>query len=77
MRQVEDIQLISRTVGFESLSDGLAQIARLRLKYPDATLKELGMMLNPDILQIHQGYVRFHDCQHVNDLRTFFHIDHI
>ena len=35
MRQVEDIQLISRTIGFESLSDGLAQIARLRLQYPD------------------------------------------
>ncbi len=49
VRQVEDIQLISRTVGFESLSDGLAQIARLRLMYPDATLKELGMMLNPQV----------------------------
>ena len=41
VRQVEDIQLISRTIGFESLSDGLAQIARLRLQYPDATLKEI------------------------------------
>ena len=49
VRQVEDIQLISRTVGFESLSDALAQVARLRLKYPDATLKELGMMLNPQV----------------------------
>ena len=49
VRQGEDIQLISRTIGFESLSDGLAQIARLRLQYPDATLKELGMMLNPQV----------------------------
>ena len=49
VRQVEDIQLISRTVGFESLTDALAQIARLRLQYPDATLKELGMMLNPQV----------------------------
>jgi DNA-binding protein WhiA len=49
VRQVEDIQLISRTIGFESLSDGLAQVARLRLQYPDATLKELGMMLNPQV----------------------------
>ena len=49
VRQVEDIQLISKTIGFESLSDGLAQIARLRLQYPDATLKELGMMLNPQV----------------------------
>ena len=49
VRQVEDIQLISRTVGFESLTDALAQVARLRLKYPDATLKELGMMLNPQV----------------------------
>lgn len=49
VRQVEDIQLISKTIGFESLSDGLAQIARLRLQYPDATLKELGMILNPQV----------------------------
>ena len=47
VRQVEDIQLISKTIGFES--DALAQVARLRLKYPDATLKELGMMLNPQV----------------------------
>nr|WP_294678788.1 DNA-binding protein WhiA [uncultured Blautia sp.] len=49
VRQVEDIQLIGRTVGFESLNEGLAQVAQLRLQYPEATLKELGMMLNPQV----------------------------
>lgn len=49
VKQVEDIKLIERTVGFQSLSEGLAEIAELRLQYPEATLKELGMMLNPQV----------------------------
>ena len=48
-QQVEDIRLIERKAGFESLSEGLEEIARLRLQYPEATLKELGMMLNPQV----------------------------
>ena len=50
VKQVEDIRLIERKAGFESLSEGLGEIARLRLQYPEATLKELGMMLNPCLL---------------------------
>ena len=49
VKQIEDIRLIQSTVGFEQLSDGLSQIARLRLQYPEATLKELGMMLSPQV----------------------------
>ena len=49
VKQVEDIRLIERKAGFESLSEGLEEIARLRLQYPEATLKELGMMLNPQV----------------------------
>ena len=49
VKQVEDIRLIERKAGFESLSEGLGEIARLRLQYPEATLKELGMMLNPQV----------------------------
>ena len=32
-----------------SLSPGLEQIARLRLEFPEATLKELGEMLSPTV----------------------------
>lgn len=49
MKQVEDIKYIEETVGFEQLSEGLAEIAKLRLSQPEATLKELGMMLNPPV----------------------------
>ena len=48
-QQIEDIRLIERRVGFYSLNEGLAEIAELRLQYPEATLKELGMMLNPQV----------------------------
>ncbi|MDO5134932.1 MAG: DNA-binding protein WhiA [Eubacteriales bacterium] len=49
VKQVEDIKLIESRAGFDSLSEGLEEIARLRLQYPEATLKELGMMLNPQV----------------------------
>src|SRR5690625_2857037 len=41
-RQVESIKLIDETVGLESLPERLQEIAQLRLKYQEATLKELG-----------------------------------
>ena len=49
VKQMEDIKLIQQIMGFEQLSDGLAQIAELRMQYPEATLKELGMMLSPQV----------------------------
>ena len=49
VKQAEDIRLIERTVGFESLNEGLAEMAALRLQFPEATLKELGMMLSPQV----------------------------
>ena len=49
VKQTEDIKLIQQTIGFEQLSEGLAQIAELRIQYPEATLKELGMMLSPQV----------------------------
>lgn len=49
VKQIEDIRLIEETVGFQSLNEGLEEVARLRLQYPEATLKELGMMLNPQV----------------------------
>jgi DNA-binding protein WhiA len=49
VKQIADIELIRQRVGFQSLNEGLAQIAQLRLQYPEATLKELGMMLTPHV----------------------------
>lgn len=49
VKQIEDIRFIEKTVGLQELSEGLAEIARLRLQYPEASLKELGAMLNPQV----------------------------
>ncbi len=49
MRQVESIKYIESTIGLEKLPDALREIAELRLEYSDASLKELGMMLNPPV----------------------------
>ena len=47
VKQIEDIRYIQDMIGFEELSEGLAEIAEVRLANPDATLKELGMLLIP------------------------------
>ena len=49
VKQIEDIRLLEEKVGLESLNEGLEEIAKLRLQYPEATLKELGLMLNPQV----------------------------
>lgn len=48
-RQIESIRYIRDTVGLESLSDNLHEIAALRLEYEEASLKELGEMLSKPI----------------------------
>lgn len=48
-RQIEDIELIEKTIGFSSLSDDLREIAEIRYNNPDYSLKELGLALNPPI----------------------------
>ena len=49
VKQIEDISYIRSRIGFESLPEALAEIAELRLEHPDAALKELGMMLTPQV----------------------------
>lgn len=46
VKQTEDIQYIIDTVGLDELPEGLREIARLRLEYKEATLKELGDMVS-------------------------------
>ena len=44
-KQLEDIEFIDSMVGLEKLPGNLRDIAYARLEEPDASLKELGMML--------------------------------
>lgn len=48
-KQMDDIEYIRNTIGLGKLSEGLEEIARLRIEQPEASLKELGMLLNPPI----------------------------
>lgn len=48
-KHIEDIGYIRDHVGFGNLSEGLKDIAILRVEHPDASLKELGTMLSPQI----------------------------
>ena len=48
-RQTTDILYLRDHYGFENLPEGLAQMARARLEYPDATLLELGKYLDPPV----------------------------
>jgi hypothetical protein len=49
VKQVEDITYLRDTIGLERLSDGLEEIAMVRLAHPEATLKELGELLSPPV----------------------------
>ncbi|MBF8983348.1 DNA-binding protein WhiA [Lutibacter sp. B2] len=49
IRQIRNIEYIQKTKGFKILPDGLREIAELRLNYREASLKELGEMLNPEV----------------------------
>lgn len=49
VKQVEDINYIQETVGLDSLPENLQEIAKVRLRYPQAALKELGTYLEPPV----------------------------
>lgn len=49
VEQVEDIRYIAEQVGLAYLSEALEAVARLRLDYQEATLKEIGEMLSPPV----------------------------
>lgn len=48
-KQIEDIELIRKTIGLKGLQGSLREMAEIRLEYPDAPLKELGQYLNPPV----------------------------
>ena len=49
VKQIEDITLIKNTIGLSSLAITLQEMASVRLENPDASLKELGGLLNPPV----------------------------
>jgi hypothetical protein len=49
VKQVEDIERIRDTIGFDTLPPTLREIAQVRLEYPEAPLKELGTYLDPPV----------------------------
>ena len=49
VRQVDSIKLIQSEIGLDRLPKNLKEVARLRLAFPDESLKELGAMLNPPV----------------------------
>ena len=49
VRQVQDIEYLKDTIGLSALPQNLEEMARFRLEYPSATLKELGELLMPPV----------------------------
>ncbi|KYH35390.1 putative sporulation transcription regulator WhiA [Clostridium tepidiprofundi DSM 19306] len=49
VRQIRSIKLIEKEIGLKRLPQNLREIAELRLKYPEISLKELGQMLEPPV----------------------------
>lgn len=49
VKQIEDIRYIETHMGFSQLTEELEETAVCRLKYPEASLKELGEKLNPPV----------------------------
>lgn len=49
IRQIEQIESIKNTIGLNKLPNSLRDVAEVRLDNPDASLKEIGLMLNPTL----------------------------
>lgn len=46
-RQMRDIELIQKTVGFSALDEELIPVATCRMNHPEASLAEIGEMMEP------------------------------
>ena len=49
VKQVEDIRYICSKVGLDNIPESLAETAKIRVEYPEATLKELGDLMDPPL----------------------------
>lgn len=68
--QIADIELIKQNRKFSKLPEGLKQLAKLRLSYKEATLEELGNMLEPKLSRAGVSH-RFKKIKEIaNELRN-------
>jgi hypothetical protein len=49
LRQIESIEIIRDKMGLNKLPKNLREIAEIRIENTDASLKEIGMMLDPPV----------------------------
>ena len=49
LSQCEDIRLIEKNMGMGSMSDDLRMMAEVRIENPEASLSELGQLMNPPL----------------------------
>jgi DNA-binding protein WhiA len=49
IRQIENIKYINNSIGLQNIPRNLKEIAQLRLQHSEASLKELGEMLDPPL----------------------------
>ncbi|SDS69353.1 hypothetical protein SAMN05444162_2043 [Paenibacillaceae bacterium GAS479] len=49
VRQIDNIRLLQRQIGLESLPEKLREVAEIRLQHPDMNLKEVGEMLKGSV----------------------------
>lgn len=49
VKQIEDIRFIQMSSAFDELSESLQEMAELRVRYPEATLAELGQLLDTPV----------------------------
>lgn len=69
VRQVNDIEYIREKRGFGFLDDALREMAEVRLKYPEAALKELGNYLDPPVGKSGVNHRLRKLCSIADDLR--------
>ena len=70
VKQVQDINYIQEMVGLESLPENLQEIARVRMQYPGAALKELGTFLEPPVGKSGVNHRLRKLCEIAEDIRS-------
>lgn len=74
LTQVKDIDYIDRVCGLDELPKGLREMARLRRRFPEATLTELGSMASPPVGKSGVNHRLRRISQYADELRREGHI---
>ena len=70
VKQVEDIKFICSKVVLDNIPESLAETAKKRLEYPEATLKELGELMDPPLGKSGVNHRRKRLSELAEDLRS-------